>query len=395
MLYFSITDGSFDESFFFIITYFDMMKKMENDMKTITDDVIFVPSRKSVTKAGKILARKHQSLQSFDVSEWLDAYSTFSTWRALHTYPIQTFLSNARKKVKSLGLEKKTTIARRLKRIPSILAKLERFPNMELGRMQDIGGLRIIVPSMNDVEKLHRSYIQSANRQTKHFQHAIGTAKDYIKNPKDDGYRSLHQVFRYCSKHHPELNGLNIELQIRTRLQHSWATAVETLGLILNASFKTGKGDEKYKYFFKLCSVAFAHKEKTAIHPDFSKNSEKDIHRLIKKVAEDTQVISKLKGMTIASKHIEQPKNEDAEYYLIKLDLDKHMLSITPYTQKQTLEAESAYSALEKEVENGKNWEVVLVSVNDVKDIKKAYPNYFLDTTAFVKLIEQIISAID
>ncbi|HEA3249401.1 RelA/SpoT domain-containing protein [Pasteurella multocida] len=357
------------------------------------EKMIDVPSRKAVTKAGKILVQRHIK-NTISLSEWLDAYDTFSKWRALHTYPIQTFLSNARRKVRSLGLEKRATIARRLKRAPSILAKLQRFPTMELGRMQDIGGLRIILPTMSDLEKLHRDYVQSATRKTKHFQHSIGTAKDYIKNPKDDGYRSLHQVFKYCNKRHPELNGLSIELQIRTQLQHSWATAVETLGLLLNSSFKTGRGEEKYKQFFRLCSVAFAYKEKTAIHPDFQKYSEQDIHQQLKSITQETQVLSRLKGMNIASRHIEHPKNKNAEYYLIKLDLDKHMLAITPYTKNQIIEAETAYSALEKEVEKGNNWEVVLVSLSDVKDIKKAYPNYFLDTTRFVREIEKITNAI-
>lgn len=359
-------------------------------MKNLTQDKIYVPSRKSVTKAGKVLVQKHSN----STEEWLLAYDTFSTWRALHTYPIQTFLSTARRKVRALKLENKATIARRLKRVPSILAKLKRFPTMELGRMQDIGGLRIIVPTMKDLKKLHDDYLRSAKSQTKHFQHTVGTAKDYINHPKDDGYRSLHQVFKYCSKRHHELNGLYIELQIRTQLQHSWATAVETLGLILNSSFKIGKGEEKYKQFFRLCSVAFSYKENTAIHPDFQKYTQQDIHQQLKSITQETQVLSKLKGMNIASKHIEQPKNKDAEYYLIKLNLDEHLLTIIPYTKKQILEAETAYAALEKEVEKGNNWEVVLVSLSDVKDIKKAYPNYFLDTTRFVREIEKIIESV-
>lgn len=363
----------------------------------LPEDTIYVPSRKSVTRAGKVLVQHHLEHSSpsttrtttFNVMEWLEAYDTFSCWRGLHVYPIQTFVSNARRKVNSLGL-KKATIARRLKRIPSILSKLERFPHMELGRMQDIGGVRIILPTMKDVKKLHNSYIQSAKRKTS-FQHSIGTAKDYITNPKDDGYRSLHQVFKFCHRKHPELNGLSIELQIRTELQHSWATAVETLGLILNSSFKTGKGDEKYKLFFRLCSVAFSYKENTPIHPDYLEFSEQEIYRKIKELEDEIQVITKLKGITIASNHITKTTNKNAEYYLIKLDLKKHILSIVPYTKKQSLEAESAYASLEREVSEGKNWEVVLVSLSDVKDIKKAYPNYFLDTTNFVKTIEHII----
>ena len=34
--------------------------------------------------------------------------------------------------------------------MPSIIEKLNRFGGIELSRMQDIGGLRIVVPVMNE-----------------------------------------------------------------------------------------------------------------------------------------------------------------------------------------------------------------------------------------------------
>ena len=38
------------------------------------------------------------------------------------------------------------------------------------------------------------------------------------------------------------------------------------------------------------------------------------------------------------------------------------------------------------------NIAIVLMSAGALKEIKKAYPNYFLDTTAFLKNIKQIVS---
>ena len=133
--------------------------------------------------------------------EFNDAMAVLSQWRALHSYTINTFQAMLRGKVKQLGFK----------------ARFDHEP---------------ILPPV-----------------------------DYIEKPKDDGYRSLHQVFKYKSTIAPELNGLFIELQIRTKLQHSWATAVETLGLVEKSSFKTGEGAEEFKRFFKLASVLFAHHE--------------------------------------------------------------------------------------------------------------------------------------
>ncbi len=55
------------------------------------------------------------------------------------------------------------------------------------------------------------------------------------------GYRSLHQVFSINSRTHPKLNSLRVELQIRTKLQHSWATAVRLLELLKSLHSKQVK----------------------------------------------------------------------------------------------------------------------------------------------------------
>ena len=50
---------------------------------------------------------------------------------------------------------------------------------------------------------------------------------DYITTPKDSGYRGVHLIYRYYSDKNETFNGLKIEVQIRTALQHAWATAVD------------------------------------------------------------------------------------------------------------------------------------------------------------------------
>ena len=44
------------------------------------------------------------------------------------------------------------------------------------------------------------------------------------------------------------------------------------------------------------------------------------------------------------------------------------------------------YSELEKDMEDNKN-AVVLVSVSSIKDLRNAYPSYFLDTSEFIAII--------
>jgi hypothetical protein len=55
--------------------------------------------------------------------------------------------------------------------------------------------------------------------------------------------------------------GRLIELQIRSRLQHSWATAVEAAGLYRGENLKSGVGNEGWLNFFELMSLEIAGSE--------------------------------------------------------------------------------------------------------------------------------------
>jgi ppGpp synthetase/RelA/SpoT-type nucleotidyltranferase len=74
--------------------------------------------------------------------------------------------------------------------------------------------------------------------------------KDYIQSSRDaDGYRSLHLIYKYRNIKNPSYDGLRIELQIRTKLQHIWATAVETMGTLLGQALKYRQGEEAWQDF--------------------------------------------------------------------------------------------------------------------------------------------------
>lgn len=342
-----------------------------------------VPSREKVKKAGKVLIKEDATTDEFN-----DAMAVLSQWRALHSYTINTFQAMLRGKVKQLGF-KSPIIAQRLKRTPSIIRKLNRFPTMSLSRMQDIGGIRIVLPTVNDVYRLHNDIIKTKAR----FDHEpLLPADDYIERPKDDGYRSLHQVFKYKSTIAPELNGLFIELQIRTKLQHSWATAVETLGLVEKSSFKTGEGAEEFKRFFKLASVLFAHHEKKPVIDVFSKDEPSTWVAELMALEKELQIYAKLTGLIITAKHIDNVSDKTDEYHVMELNTsgDHPAVSLVAFTKSQLELAEDFYKMREIATQDKPNIEVVLIAAGNLKDIKKAYPNYFLDTQEFIKNLKSI-----
>lgn len=93
-------------------------------------------SKKRVNKSGSYLA--HNTINTVNESEFDENLEIFNNWRALHSYPMNIIYMNLNRRIKKLGIQD-AIIVQRLKRSPSILNKLNRFKDMQLSRMQDIG----------------------------------------------------------------------------------------------------------------------------------------------------------------------------------------------------------------------------------------------------------------
>lgn len=118
----------------------------------------------------------------------------------------------------------------RVKRIESIISKLLRFPEMQINRAEDIAGCRCI---MSSTEKAYELYDRLMRNQNKLPFVIKGTIHDYIKEPKESGYRSIHinAVLR-------DGDNRRIEIQIRGLEHHNWATLVETTDLLFQSKLK-------------------------------------------------------------------------------------------------------------------------------------------------------------
>ena len=79
-------------------------------------------------------------------------------------------------------------------------------------------------------------------------------------------------------------------------------------------------------------------------------------------------------------------------YHLIVLDSGQRTVTIRPYPVARLEQANLDYAAVEERTRGGEAIEAVLVSAGPVDALRKAYPNYFLDTQAFVTQIERVIA---
>lgn len=335
-------------------------------------------SKSKVDKAGEIL--KSLGLKSIQADAELDV---LSNWRAFHAMPLDTFAKVLRSRVKKISKSESILIAQRLKRTPSILLKLRTHKTMRLSAMQDIGGLRAIFDNVQEVYNLVDVYRTSKSR------HKLFVLHDYISTPKVDGYRSVHLVYQL-----KKMPSLFIEIQVRSYLQHIWATAVEVFGTLKNSSFKSGHGDKKWLTLFAYLSSLFALKEGTPVLEDHSSLAKSQILDKLKKMISDLKAIEQLNVYTaiyrITSSEIKE-KGRSGHYSLILLDSSENTISIQAFGSNQIEEATSIYMDMEKKFYNDVNMNVVLVNTGDVKKLEASYPNYFMDTKILVRYLSQIM----
>ena len=317
-------------------------------------------SRGDVTRAGKILAAEGPAGLDTD---W--ATEVLTNWRAIHGYPLNTFQATLRDKLRFIDTS--AVVGQRLKRAPSVLAKLRRFRTMKLPQMQDIAGLRAIVSSLYKVRRLHQNYLDSR------FEHFLVNEKDYTQEPKDDGYRSIHLVYEYESRRTPFYNGLHVELQLRSKLQHAWATAVETVDAFMGEAIKAGRPTEQWGKFFLAASGAFAISEKAPVPKSFTGVPAHDLADHLRDLEKKLDVLAKLNGFTVAADRITTSGAPTSSYHLVVLDMGKRRLTIKSFASTRQEDANIEYAAVEEQVRAGAHLNPVLITGGSVRGLRKAY----------------------
>lgn len=344
-------------------------------------------NEQQINEAGEILKKIDSSEEEVD-----SASKVLDNWRAIHNYPMHVF--QIRLKEKANLIDKNPSVVQRLKRTPAIIFKLRRKfagkkPSVLLHEMQDIGGCRAVLSNAKLINKLPPLLKGE-------IKHKLIKTNDYITYPKrEDGYRSLHLIYSFKSDKggKKEYNGLLTEIQIRSKLQHIWATAVEMVGSITMRVVKAHEGDPRIIEFFRLVSSAFAKMEGCPLVSN-TPEDEKTLYLKIKELETEIGIIRLLANVQDIKEVLdfEMKDKKNVKFFLIELDLVGHTLKIKPYTEREEEKAIIEYSELEKKRKEDKSFDVVLIGADALKDLKKAYPNYFLDIEAFLKLLKEIIT---
>lgn len=286
--------------------------------------------------------------------------------RLSHTEPLfKVFQDLTQLKTK---VQRSAIIAFRLKRISTIINKVIRKPDMQLNRMWDIAGIRIIFEDENSVRKMLQ--LIKDNYEVR------GAVRDRFSEPKRIGYKAIHV---YITE---PITGKVIEIQLRTLDTHNWATLVEITDVLYGTRLK----EEDYE----------SNPEWGRFHQIVSSNKELDEEEanFLYKTLDKYDFISKLaetfrKNSSIVKKQWQNVGSRD-KYFLIELSSES-VPKLSSYSDYGKAEAD--YFEVYK---NDEGALIVLTSIHkpSFEQISIAYANYILSYHKFIKDVQEILKTL-
>lgn len=370
----------------YILLFWELLvvgnKVYENQKKTLDY------SKKAIDKAADSIRHGVKG------QERKDAIKVIQNFREVHLYPLMLMKNHLVRTANKVSKTKNIIVARRLKRLPTIINKLER-PTLDGGktdnrikftRMQDIGGCRAIVKNIKQLNEL-RTKLENSRSV-----HKIIRVNEYLI-PKESGYGGIHLIYSCFedSKTDNPWKKLKIEVQLRTELQHHWATSLEIIDIVESLNLKTSSGNHyQWRKFFSCAGTLVAHKEgANVLDPD-------EYFQTVCGMLSAEMAISAITTLARSALSIESatseislgrfPKSTTGMFLLDFFIEDKKLNTrIRHYNSRNIDNALTDYAESES---NEKVNLSVLLSAEDAMNLKKAYPNYFGSSSQFIKFIK-------
>lgn len=119
------------------------------------------------------------------------------------------------------------SVSSRIKSKESILTKMQKLglpltASALVENIHDIAGVRVVCPFIEDVYSVARMLVRQQGIE-------VIKVKDYIRNPKENGYRSLHMIVKTQVDFAESTKAITVEIQIRTIAMNFWASTEHQL----------------------------------------------------------------------------------------------------------------------------------------------------------------------
>jgi ppGpp synthetase/RelA/SpoT-type nucleotidyltranferase len=340
-------------------------------------------SKAKIDKSGRILSGNLvvSDEQALEYEEYFDEYrKEHLPLLTATTLEIQSWLVN---------YSKGYYIAQRLKRKPQIIRKLNRL-SVRLTQLQDIGGLRIIVDTNNDVNDLQRFLIEKieSNKDI-----SLVRVTDYRPVGREDtGYRALHIILSVA--------GYKLELQIRSKIQHYWAEGIERTSVIYGYYLKESEGSNVVISYFKSLSAIFNEIE-CAREPSAQQKLALDRARDMAKEEIDTSprrnVLSSYVDEGVIKALVEKEsrnKNKDSfNNWILIFDWNTGCFVDWKVISRDPDEAIITYVENEKLYPSIEGFEVVMIGSSDIATVRETHRHYF-GIDSYEEVLESLDSSI-
>ena len=238
----------------------------------------------------------------------------------------------------------------RLKRTKSIIRKLQRKNNygMDLTRMSDIAGLRVIVNNLSN-----------QNKAIEIIKSVLNIDKIYDYRKSEQNYRSVHLITKIEDKY--------LEIQVRTIAQQTWADESEDFGEHAKQGFYT---DEVGNYLKILSDIT----NKIDSENNFEDNQ---INNFL------FEKRSPIKGKLSIIKKIFDTYNvnsiEDPKYFLIVYDsLDSTLISEDEFDLNEKNYVFDLYKYKAKLLDDNRYEIIFFISSLGSKVLRVSHPRFFM-----------------
>jgi putative GTP pyrophosphokinase len=293
-------------------------------------------------------------------------------WRAAHRIVLNTFQASLRTRTRG----KQIVVAQRHKRKNTIFHKLMRLPKMELSRMDDVAGCRLIFRSIAELHEFREDFHRA---RFKHKRKNEADKYNYIYSPKQTGYRGIHDIYTYDvrSKNGDHYRGLLLEIQYRTLVQHAWATAVEVIGFITESQPKFQQGDKRYEHCMALAAEILARTHESHNGP-FPGLSDQQLLKQFDDLNEEIHLVRMLTGLN-SSETVSTDSRNSILIFKDDGSLEVRSFKEAPDALKELFKLERDYPKLD----------IVLVKADTNEEIRMAFKNYFSDAKDFISLLTE------
>ena len=338
-------------------------------------------SKAQIDKSGLALAKSKFK----DEVQFIEFEEIFDNYRKAHLKPLSETTLEIQRMLSNFGAN--YYIAQRLKRKPQIIRKLNRL-SVRLTQLQDIGGCRIIVQKNHDVDQIF-SFLSNESKKNSGFK--IEKITDYrVKGRDDTGYRSLHVIINR--------DGLNMELQIRSRIQHYWSESIERTSVIYGYHLKEKEGAHEVIDYFKHLSDVFYEIESgrepsspQKIQIDaLRKSCEQIIAGSDKNKIFDSYVNESV-IKTLTEKETRNPSG--LNNWILIFNWNEGAFVSWDIVSQNPDEAVAAYVHYENQYPADAGFEVVLIGSSEIATVRQTHSHYF-GIESYSTILESLESSI-